>query len=136
DATLVVDVGELDRQGATATAAAVHQLIRSHGGAAVVASPVALPLPVPHHEAPMPAFGERRALWAGAAGDRGLAFDEPTLDRLASNHRLTRAQIDRVFAASAGSAPSALSAAAHRLGGVTIRHARAVPLGRTFDDLV
>jgi hypothetical protein len=136
DATLVVDVGDLERAGATATAAAVHRLIRQHGGAAVIASPVALPLPVPHHEAPMPAFAERRALWAAAAGDRGVGLDDPALDRLASNHRLTRGQIDRVFAATARPDPRALAAAAHRLGGVAIRHASPVVLGRTFDDLV
>jgi hypothetical protein len=136
DATLVVDVGELERETATAVAAAVHGLIHRHGGTAVIVTPVALPLPVPHHEAPMPTFAERRALWAAAATDRGLVLDDLALDRLANNHRLSRAQIDLVFAGSARPDPPTLGDAAHRLGGVAVRHASPVPLGRTFDDIV
>jgi hypothetical protein len=134
-ATFVLDLVELDRAGAAATAAAVHKLVRRHGGAAVLASTAPLALPVRQHEAPSPSFAERRASWAVAAAARGILLDGAALDRLANNHRLNRDQLDRVFDASHPD-PAAVAEAAHRLGGVTVPHALAVRLGRTFDDLV
>jgi hypothetical protein len=136
DATLVIDVGELDRSAATSAASTLRALICQQGGAAVISGPTPLPLPIPHHEAPMPVFAERRLAWAAAVSERGVAFDAAALDRLANNHRLTRAEIDLVFTASAHFDPASLAATAHRLGGASIRHANPVPLGRTFDDLV
>jgi MoxR-like ATPase len=135
DATLIVDVGELDRAHGLSAARTLGALVAAHGGAAIVSSPVALPLAIPHHDAPSPSFAERRALWRDAAHRRGRALDDDALDRLANNHRLDRAQIDRLFAV-APADPSALAAAAYRLTGGAIRHASPARLGRTFDDLV
>jgi MoxR-like ATPase len=136
DATLVLDVGALDRAGALASANALCALTRQRGGAAILSSPAPLPLPIPQHDAPMPSFAERRGHWAAAARERAASLDAAALDRLANNHRLTRSEIERVFSASARLDPITLAATAQRLGGVSIRHASAVPLGRSFDDLV
>ncbi|HSR97010.1 MAG TPA: ATP-binding protein [Kofleriaceae bacterium] len=135
-ATLVLDVGELERGAGLTAARALSALVARHGGAAIVTSPAPLPLAMPQHEAPQPRFVDRRAQWRDAAHARGTTLDDGALDRLAANHRLDRAQIDRLFRiAGAGDAP-ALAAAAYRLHGGAIRHASPVELGRTFADLV
>jgi ATPase family associated with various cellular activities (AAA)/Winged helix domain, variant len=135
-ATLVLDLGDIERREAVAIATALVALVRRRGGAALLSSPDPLALPVRQHDAPSPSFAERRALWAAAAHERAVEIDAAALDRLAGNHRLARDQIDQAFDVSARLDPASLAQAAHRLGAVAIRHARAVPLGRTFDDLV
>jgi len=135
-AALVVDVAALTADDGARLARAVHRLVRRHGGAAVISSPAPLALPVIHHAAPSPGFGERRAMWAAAAAEHDAALSDAALDRLAGNHPVTRTQLASIFAAAPAPDADQLNAAAHRLRHVDVRHARIGPGGRTFDDLV
>ena len=136
EAALVLDVTELDRAAGLATARALATLVSRYGGSALVTSAAPLPLAIPQHDAPAPSFAERRQAWRDAARARGTALPDAALDRLANNHRLDRAQIDRLFRAARTSDADALAAAAYRLTAGSVRHASPVQLGRTFGDLV
>jgi len=136
DATLVIELGELERRSAELVAAALVRTVGQHGGRALVCSPTPLALPIPHHHVAQPPFTERRELWRAAAALRGIELDATALDRLATNHRSGRAQIETIFSAAADRSARGLAETAYRLAGSTIRHAAPVRLGRTFDDLV
>jgi ATPase family associated with various cellular activities (AAA) len=136
DATLVVELGGLERRTTETTAAALARLVGRYGGTAVICSPSPIALAIPHHDAPAPLFAERRATWQAVARSRDVVLADEVLDRLANNHRLEHTQIERVFAMTVQPTPDELARAAYRLAGARVRHARPVRLGRTFDDLV
>jgi hypothetical protein len=135
-ATLVVDVAALGSDEATRTGERLHDLARRYGGPVVIETLAPISLPVPHHAAHAPGFGERRGSWAAAAAAHGATLTEADLDRLAGNHPVTRDQLDAIFGAATAHDARELNLTAYRQRRVEIRSAN-VRLGeRTFDDLV
>ncbi len=136
DATLVLDTSAVDRTVALAMAKEIAKLTELRGGRAILSSPLAFALAIPHHDAPDPSFAERRRLWQQTGHNRGVTLDAGALDRLANNHRLGRATIEQVFVAAGDLSERGLAAAAYRLTAGAVRHAMRVPVARTFSDLV
>jgi AAA+ superfamily predicted ATPase len=97
-----------------------------------------MPIAAPHHEAKAETFVERRASWLAEAARRNVALSETEAGHLAGNHRMGRRGVAEVFASVAHGTVDArsLADAASRLSLTPIRHGRAVPTRRTFDDLV
>jgi hypothetical protein len=145
------ELGGAEPALALAMAEQLRRLVRTHGGSALVLYDDALPVAAPHHEAVAATFVERRAVWMAEATRRGAPLSADAAGHLAANHRLGRRGVADAFAsvaaaarpegAAAGAAVlapdlDALSRAAGRLAFTPIRHGRAVPARRTFDDLV
>ncbi|MFE9656974.1 ATP-binding protein [Micromonospora sp. NPDC006431] len=112
-------------------------LVRDIGGRAWLCTRGPLAHRLPHVEARVPGFAERRRAWQDEAAARELALSAEAAAGLASRHRLDVPAIRAVFAA-AGSLPGLaerLEAAAERLRPVEVPRSLRITPRRTFDDL-
>ncbi|MFV0524138.1 MAG: AAA family ATPase [Acidimicrobiales bacterium] len=145
----VLDGRPLRADDGAALGAELEALVRDVGGRAWMLAVDALPLAVPQVPVLATGWSERRAAWIEAAGRVGIAIDRDGAGRLATRHRLTGVEIDRVVAAapaarpvtppvtwSPGEAEAALDAVASSLGFVHVERSSLTIPARSFDDLV
>jgi hypothetical protein len=95
-----------------------------------------LPLPVPHLEAQVPGFRERKTAWLAVAAARGQALPEAVAERLAAAWRLSGVGIAQVFEAVEEVGEEALSRAAGRIAQVPVPHGLRIEPERSLDEVV
>ena len=132
----LVDGAELNDDDARAVGHELQTLVRDLGGRAWLLTRNPVSLSVPHVEAVAPAWVERRDAWLAEADSRGLSLDPLDAERMASRHRINRAQIGQVLDAATVSDFETLDAMAASMMIRNVAHSVRVVPDRTFDDLV
>ena len=95
-----------------------------------------LPLPVPHLEAQVPGFRERKEAWLAVAAARAQPLAEEVAERLAAAWRLSGVGIEQVFEAVEEVEEAALSRAAGRIAQVPVPHGLRIEPERSLDEVV
>jgi MoxR-like ATPase len=132
----VVDLTGIDSAAAAAVASALRRRVEAYGGRIALRARDPLPLPVPHVEARVPPFSERRRVWRDEAARHGASLSEEEAGRLAATFRAGPAGVRDAFGAAVEVGAAGLREAAARLARVPVRHAQEVEVRRTFADLV
>jgi hypothetical protein len=132
----IFDLGDAEPSVSVVVADLVAGWLRHLGGSAILATRAPVPVALPHHLAPALSYAQRRAGWLDGAAATGVPVDESTAERLATNLRLGRHEVEAVLGSTDARDAATLSAAAQRLSRVTVRHGYRVAATRDFTDLV